>query len=291
MPYIEHALGRTHYTVRGHRSDRPAIVWLHGGPGGMHNPKSRLFDLAEGRQVYAYTQIGSGRSGDLSARRRNISTFVKELRALTEAWQLDRFHLMGGSWGATLALEYYLKHPRQNIKSLVLQSPMLSAHDWQRDANRLIKQLSKEDQKVIRYCHDIGATDSAVYQTVMRRYYRRHVLRDDKKLDAMLQRKNPRGGAIYQHMWGPSEFVATGTLRNHDRTNDFGRVHVPTLIVCGEHDEATPATGRRYAKAFPKGRFDMIPDASHAIWEEKPEQLSRKISAFLNAVERSGEPV
>jgi proline iminopeptidase len=287
MPFIEHALGRTHYTVRGHRSKRPAIVWLHGGPGGMHNPKSRLFDLAEGRQVYSYTQMGSGKSGDLPAHRRTIATFVKELRALTRAWDLEQFHLMGGSWGATLALEYYLKYPTRQIKSLVLQSPMLSAHDWQRDANRLIKQLSKDDQKVIRYCHEINATDSAIYQAVMRRYYRKHVLRNDEKLDAMLHRKNPRGGAIYQHMWGPSEFVATGTLKDHDRTGDFAAVNAPTLIVCGEHDEATPGTGRRYAKAFPQGHFEMIRGASHAIWEEKPERLSKKITEFLNAVERT----
>ena len=47
----------------------------------------------------------------------------------------------------------------------------------------------------------------------MRRYYRKHVLRNDKKLDAMFSRDNPRGAAIYEHMWGPSEFVATGTLK------------------------------------------------------------------------------
>jgi proline iminopeptidase len=88
-------------------------------------------------------------------------------------------------------------------------------------------------------------------------------------------------------MWGPSEFVATGTLKDHDRTGDFAAVKAPTLIVCGEHDEATPGTGRRYAKAFPQGHFEMIRGASHAIWEEKPERLSKKITEFLNAVERT----
>ena len=285
MAFIEHALGKTHYTVRGARSEKPPIVWLHGGPGGTHNPKSRLFDLAEGRQVYAYTQMGSGKSGDLPKRRRTVATFVKELHTLIATWGLDRFHLMGGSWGATLALEYGLRHPKSGLQSLVLQSPMLSAIDWQRDAKQLIRAMSKEDQKVIRYCHDIGATDALVYQAVMRRYYRKHVLRNDKKLDAMFSRDNPRGAAIYEHMWGPSEFVATGTLKDHDRTPHLKNVKIPTLIVCGEHDEATPATAQRYAKRLPNGQFEMIRGASHVIWEEQPARLRKAINRFLAGIE------
>ena len=263
----------------------PPIVWLHGGPGGTHNPKSRLFDLAKGRQVYAYTQMGSGKSGDLPKRRRTVATFVKELHTLIATWGLDRFHLMGGSWGATLALEYGLRHPKSGLQSLVLQSPMLSAIDWQRDAKQLIRAMSKDDQKVIRYCHDIGATDASVYQAVMRRYYRKHVLRNDKKLDAMFSRDNPRGAAIYEHMWGPSEFVATGTLKDHDRTPHLKNVKIPTLIVCGEHDEATPATGQRYAKRLHNGQFEMIRGASHVIWEEQPARLRKAINRFLAGIE------
>jgi proline iminopeptidase len=162
---------------------------------------------------------------------------------------------------------------------------MLSAIDWQSDAQRLIKQMSREDQKVIRYCHEIGATDASVYQAVMRRYYRKHVLRNDKKLDAMFSRDNPRGAAIYEHMWGPSEFVATGTLKDHDRTPDLTSVKIPTLIVCGEHDEATPTTGQRYAKQLPNGQFEMIRGASHVIWEEQPARLRRTINRFLTGIE------
>jgi proline iminopeptidase len=192
---------------------------------------------------------------------------------------------MGGSWGATLALEYGLRHPESGLQSLVLQSPMLSAIDWQRDAKQLIRAMSKEDQKVIRYCHDIGATDASVYQAVMRRYYRKHVLRNDKKLDAMFSRDNPRGAAIYEHMWGPSEFVATGTLKDHDRTPHLKNVKIPTLIVCGEHDEATPATGQRYAKRLHNGQFEMIRGASHVIWEEQPARLRKAINRFLAGIE------
>ncbi|HAJ29104.1 MAG TPA: prolyl aminopeptidase, partial [Gammaproteobacteria bacterium] len=139
MSFIEHRLGRTHFTAKGKTTDRLPVIWLHGGPGGTHNPNGNVFKLSENRKVYAYTQLGSGKSSDLSQRRLRISTFVQELQLLVAAWGLKDFHLMGGSWGTTLALEYYLKVGGRGIRSMVLQSPMLSAVDWQKDANRLIK--------------------------------------------------------------------------------------------------------------------------------------------------------
>ena len=86
-------------------------------------------------------------------------------------------------------------------------------------------------------------------------------------------------------MWGPSEFVATGTLKNHDRTPLLTNIKIPTLIICGEHDEATPATGRRYAKQLPQGQFEMIKGASHVIWEEQPARLRQTITRFLAGIE------
>ncbi|MEJ6670469.1 MAG: proline iminopeptidase [Candidatus Azotimanducaceae bacterium] len=281
MSFIEHRLGRTHFTTKGKATDRLPVIWLHGGPGGMHNPNGNLFSLSENRKVYAYTQLGSGRSSDLSKRQWRISTFVQELQALVAAWGLKDFHLMGGSWGTTLALEYYLKVRGKGIRSMVLQSPMLSAADWQQDANRLIKALPKETQRVIQYCQAVGATDSMVYQDALALYYSRHVLRRPKKLKAMLARKNPRGAAIYQHMWGHSEFSATGTLAAFDQTHRLQDIDCPTLIVCGEHDEATPKTGARYAKRLPKGYFQEIAGASHAIWEEQPTRLKARINDFI----------
>ena len=285
VPYLEHPLGKTHYTVKGKASKRTPIIWLHGGPGGTHNPSSALFSLADDRKVYAYTQLGSGKSSDLPKRRWRISTFVNELSYLIDAWQLEHFHLMGGSWGTTLAVESFIKREGKGIRSLVLQSPMLCAEDWQKDAKRLIRKLPTETRRVIHHCEAVGATDSGVYQTALRTYYGRHVLRRPKKLAAMLARNNPRGAAIYNHMWGASEFSATGTLRDYDRTGALPDINVPTLILCGEHDEATPQTGKRYSRLFEDGQFEKITGGSHALWEEKPAKMRARIQRFIRPLD------
>ena len=144
MAFVTHKFGRTHYTKKG-RNTRPPLIWLHGGPGGTHRPDGNMFALAGDRQVYCYSQIGGGRSSATTKKHWNIKTFVAELELLIAAWGLERFHLMGGSWGTTLALEYYLRRRGKGVESLVFQSPLFNSMDWKRDASRLIKGLPKKD--------------------------------------------------------------------------------------------------------------------------------------------------
>ena len=281
MAFVDHKLGKTYFTRKGRRGKTP-IVWLHGGPGGMHQPDSNVFSLAQGRQVYCYTQLGGGKSSKTSQKRWNIETFVRELDLLIKAWGLDEFHLMGGSWGTTLALEYYLRKKGKGVKSLVFQSPLFSTRDWKADGRRLISNLPEKTQHIINACHDIGATDSAVYREAMKVFYGKHVIRlkNPKK-----RPPNPNGSKVYEFMWGPSEFEPTGTLKQYGRTSQLSRISIPTMIICGEYDEATPGTGKKYAKRISGCRFSEIEGASHVIWEEKPARIRKVINDFLHEIE------
>lgn len=289
MAFIEHKLGKTHYTKKG-RNQKTPIIWLHGGPGGTHKPDGEVFQLAQDRQVYCYTQIGGGRSSATDKRHWTINTFVTELSLLIDAWGLQEFHLMGGSWGTTLALEYYLRRRGKGVKSLVFQSPLFSSQDWKADAQRLIKALPADTRHIIDTCHEIGATDAQVYKQAMKVYYLEHVIRSKKKLDEMFARKNPNGNLVYEYMWGPSEFEPTGTLKSYDKVSELSRIKIPCMIICGEYDEATPSTGVKYANKISGCTFAEVEGASHSIWAEKPARIRRVINEFLRDVESgSGE--
>ena len=283
MPYIEHALGKTYYQRRGRKTAKGLpLVCLHGGPGGHSRRLEPLFELADERQVYLYDQVGGGRSTATEKRDWTIPAFVRELSALVDAWELEEFHLFGASWGTTLALEYLLRRGKK-VRSVVFQSPMFSTEDWESDANRLIKKLPSEERKVIQYCQEIGATDSEVYAQAMKTYYERHVCRNKQVLQQMLGSKDPNGGQIYGHMWGPSEFKATGTLSSYDSVPRLGEITQPSLVVCGEYDEAQPSTGKRYAKQLANGEFACIANASHVIGAEKPKALVKVIRGFVRS--------
>ena len=124
MAFVKHRFGKTFFEKRGRkRATRAPLIFLHGGPGGHSRFLKDLFFLSDERQVFIYDQIGSGRSTPLSKKFWNIQTFVNELDALVKAWELEQFHLMGGSWGATLALEFFSRYRGgKQIKSLGFQS-------------------------------------------------------------------------------------------------------------------------------------------------------------------------
>ena len=97
--------------------------------------------------------------------------------------------------------------------------------------------------------------------------------------------KNEKGNLIYQHMWGVSEFWATGTLKDYDGVNKLQNINIPALFLCGEHDEARPSTIKRYSELAPISRFFEIKNTSHAILAENSKLMTKKIRCFLKDVE------
>ncbi|MEZ4820089.1 MAG: proline iminopeptidase-family hydrolase [Bdellovibrionota bacterium] len=287
MSYIQTKETKVFYERQVVKGSTPLLL-LHGGPGGDSRNLRKLFDLFPDRTLYTYDQGGGGRSGKILPNKRNIVYFVQELKELIALWKLDRFHLFGGSWGTTLALEYYLRVKNNGVQSLLFSSPMFSAPLWEQDAHRLIKKLPNKTRKIIQYCHEIGATDAKVYQEAMQVFYLKHVLRDRKKLLAMMHEKaknNPQGREIYQYMWGASEFSPTGTLKKYDRTRDLYKISVPTFFSCGHYDEATPKTVKFFHQKVKGSQFQVIANASHVSNVERPREFVKGIQTFLHGIE------
>jgi proline-specific peptidase len=287
MPFINHKFGKTFYVKSNgsEKSGKLPIVFLHGGPGGRHDWYEPMLKMNSKRSVYLYDQIGGGQSSPTPKRLWKIETFVEELDILIRKWKLNEFHLGGGSWGTTLALEYYMRKKPQGLRSIIFQSPYFSTRDWVSDANRLISKMSKKDQKVFKYCAEIGATDSKVYQESMLAFYLKHVLRNKKKLNEIMATfGSGHGGGpkIYEHMWGPSEFSPTGTLVSYEGAHQLKRVKVPTLIMCGQHDEVTPATAQKYARCVSDCEFKVLQSCSHASISENPKLFMKTVEDFIS---------
>jgi proline iminopeptidase len=121
---------RLFYEVRGNPSGTPAVV-LHGGPGSGCSPWwAGFFDPARYR-VVLFDQRGAGRSTpsaqdpstDMSLN--TTAHLVADLERLREHLRIDRWVLLGGSWGSTLALTYATTHP-ERVRGIVLGAVTLS---------------------------------------------------------------------------------------------------------------------------------------------------------------------
>jgi len=283
--FVEVEGGRVWYEILGDANATPLIL-LHGGPGSSHISQVPVAEaLKRERSVVLYDQLGCGNSDrpdDTSLWTR--ARFVRELATLRASLGLSRVHILGHSWGTMLLADYLLSKP-EGVVSAIFSSPCLSAARWVADADVLRLALPEDVQSVLTTCEKNGTTDSDAYRAAEKVYMQRHVCRVEPTPEARAQQQAAFGAAVYNYMWGPSEFCATGTLRNYDQTARLHEIAVPSLFTCGEFDEASPASTAYYHSLVPGSRFHTFANSSHSPQVESPDEYFSVIRAFMQSVE------
>jgi proline iminopeptidase len=277
--------GRIWYRVVGDGPGIPLLV-LHGGPGMPSYYLSSLARLGKERPVIFYDQLGSGRSDqptDTALWR--IDRYIAELNALREHLHLTQVHLLGHSWGSMLATDYLLTHPA-GVRSAILASPCLSASRWLKDADSLVTTLPDSIQRVIRKYEATRQYDAPQYQAAIQFYYSKFLSRRSPPSPDYDSTMAHLGMGAYLYMWGPSEFTATGTLKNYERADRLKELQLPVLFTAGEFDEARPATVAYYQKQLPGAELAIIPGSAHMATLDAPEAFADTVSRFLAEVEK-----
>jgi len=278
--YIDVTGGRVWYRIVGSGSATPLLL-LHGGPGGPSDSLKPLGKLSDERPIIFYDQLGSGKSdrpNDPNLWR--TERFVEELAQVRQALGLDRVHILGHSWGTMLAVDCMLTNP-SGIVSLILSSPCLSTKKWMEDVNKYRSNLPVEIQEILEKHEKAGTIDSEDYLNATMEFYKRHLCRLDpwpKELEQLFEDLNME---VYETMWGPNEFNATGILKDYDRTEQLKEIEVPTLFTAGRYDEASPETTALYQSYISGSKLEVFEDASHLTMHEKPEKYCQVVSDFL----------
>lgn len=283
--FIEVPGGPVWYRVSGTGPGIPLLV-LHGGPGGRICGYSRLDVLGNERPIVRYDQLGSGRSGrpdDPSLW--TVERFVEELHTVRQQLGLDEMHLLGHSWGGSLAAAYVLEKGTDGIASVILSSPLLSTRMWIEDANFLRSQLPEDVQRTLTEHEQAGTTDSDKYQAASDVFYERHVYGGERAESPPECDGAPPGRFVYETMWGPTEFHATGTLIDFDVTDRLHEIDVPVLFIAGQFDEARPERIAEFQQLIPGSKLIVILDAAHGTLSKKPDEYRSILEHFLDSVE------
>ena len=276
--------GTIWYRVNGRRhfsSGRTPLIVIHGGPGLSHHYLLSLVELAEQRPVIFYDQLDSGNSSRPNDPANwTVERFVGEIDSLRRWLNLDRILILGSSWGGTIAAEYAMTQP-QGLNGLVLASPVINTPRWIADCTEYRKQLPQEIQQTLDK-HEAQRTYlSDDYQDAVMVFYKRHLCRMDPwpwEIEKSFQLFNYD---LYQAMWGPAEFTATGSLKNYDGDTRLSRIAVPTMYTCGEFDEASPAACKDFAAMTSGAKLQVFDDCSHLAHLEKPDNYLTTVKAFF----------
>ena len=93
------------------------------------------------------------------------------------------------------------------------------------------------------------------------------------------------GDHVYQYMWGPGEWMISGTLHDWDITDRLGEIHVPALVLVGRHDHATPALAQTLKDGIRGSELVVLENSGHHAHLEETDTYLSLVQAFLQRVE------
>lgn len=276
---------RVHWEVAGDPGGVPVVV-LHGGPGSGCGPWwRRLFDPRRHR-VVLMDQRGCGRSvpdaggpdTDLSVN--TTHHLLADIELLRERLEIDRWLVVGGSWGATLALAYSTTHP-ECVSGLVLFSVTTTTRrevDWvTRGIGRLlpaewerfragVPEVERDGDLATAYARLLSDPDPVVRERAARDW----CAWDDAQMRAGTARppdprfEDPgfrlRFARLVTHYWSHAAWLPDGWAL--DRIDAISEI--PAVMVHGRLDLGSPLeVPWELTRAWPASRLVVIEGEGH----------------------------
>jgi len=283
------AVGHGHeiYVESVGRADGIPAVYLHGGPGsGCQPDHRRLFD-PERFHAVLFDQRGAGRSRPKGSRDHNtLPDLIADMETIRQQFGMERWMVVGGSWGATLALAYAQAHP-ERVSGIVLRATFLGTRAELEGAfldvlPRFYPDLSEDFIRVL---------PAAERQSPLDAYWRR-ILNSDSSIHGPAARAwGDTEQILSQHAPGrvrldPAALTSSRALpaspfmEAHYFQNDCfmkpgqllakaGKLEgIPGIIVQGRYDLlCPPATAHALAAVWPGSEVRIVAGAGHQLYD------------------------
>jgi len=256
---------------------------LHGGPGDTHDTMLQLRELADHYKLIFYDQRAAGRStGDVDTASHTVDQFVDDLEQLRLKLAPGQINIIGGSWGAMLAMQYASKYS-QNINAMVLMSSMgVSSEYFNIYQSNIEKNRTKEDSLSL---EQIKETDEfknrypEAMEEYWRIYFRAYFYNPDLVAGINLWMRDTTYKQIhgrYAKLW---EF-----FNDYDIHDDLKKISCRTLILHGDHDPTPIEWVQPIHDNIAESQISIIKNTGHWLWVESPDQIFPLIRNFLNVI-------
>jgi proline iminopeptidase len=283
------------------RADGIPAVYLHGGPGsGCQPDHRRLFD-PERFHAILFDQRGAGRSRPKGGREHNtLPDLIADMELIREKFGFSRWMVVGGSWGATLALAYAQAYPKR-VSGIVLRATFLGTRKELEDAfldvlPRFYPDLNDDFLNVLppeertlpldAYFRRILDADPAVHGPAARAWHDTErilsehapgrIRLDPSSLNAT--QALPATPFMEAHYFQNDCFMKPGQL-----LAEAAKLRgIAGLIVQGRYDLlCPPGTSQALAAAWPDAEVRPVEAAGHSLYDRRVRDAVMKAIADL----------
>ena len=282
IPYLGY---HTRAYVLGDLNKGIPLIILHGGPGGCverYEPLEKLVDF--GIPLIFYDQLGCGYSKVPKNHKIswNFQVFLDEFENLIKYFKLEKYNVLGHSWGGMLALEYVCNFEHKGLEKLILFSTLPSTKIWNDEHIKMLDEFTPEENAALLAERDGKEYDKKVHKTAIKKFYKNHVGKRSKDLYPFKTKRFPKTNKeIYELMWGKSELFGTGTLLDWNVENKLKNISVPTLILSGAMDESSPAMNELMNKEIKNSKWVLLKKSHHIGYVEEADLVLDLIKSFI----------
>jgi proline iminopeptidase len=279
------------------------LMVVHGGPGASHDYfLPYLLPLARTNRLIFIDERGSGRSEKLAdVKKYTVEAMVEDVEAVRQALGLGKISLLGHSYGGVLAQAYALKY-QQNLTHLILGSTFPSTRQMNEvlaseKAHMAPEKLARLNELEQAGLYDKGAlwehgrypSEYATLAWGDGYFPFLYGARPDPNYDPQAQNTGTAWD-LYREMWGShGEFVIDGNLASVEYVDRLNTIHVPTLVLVGDHDECDPSLSKEMHEKIAGSKLVILPNSGHMNFVDQPELWNSTVSQFLkerSAVQR-----
>ncbi|NBF06146.1 proline iminopeptidase-family hydrolase [Pseudomonas sp. Fl5BN2] len=287
--YASFGANKTWYRVTGDlQNGLTPLVILHGGPGCTYDTVDAFKDVAaSGRAIIQFDHLGSGfstRMVDKDPSFWTVELFLEELDNLLDHLRISQgYALLGHSWGGVLASEHAVLTP-SGLRALIIANAPADMRTWEAETLRLREALPEEVRQVLIRHEQAGTLQSAESVQASQVYFERHVCRLRPWPEEVVQMfargrcDSAMGGAAQR----AEDFPLLGNLRDWSIVERLSRIQIPTLLISGRYDEATPTVVKPYLENIPDIRWALFESSSHMPHVEERVACMGTVVSFLD---------
>jgi proline iminopeptidase len=253
------------------------LVLINGGPGATHHGFHPHFSrAAQFAQVVYYDQRGCGVSEYKAGSGYRVDQAVDDLDALRAALKIDRWVVLGWSYGGLLAQCYCVKYP-ERVAGLVLlcASP---AMPLSLNRTRQYDFLSKEELK------RIGEIQRTPQLSIEKLVYNAH-LNGDWKRQAFYRPSPEELARMARYEWKHDPVFRNqicGDMGNVNLRSAYKNCPLPILILEGAMD-LTWNTDKleKFQQCFPGAKLVRFERSAHSPFADEPEAFFPALRDFM----------
>lgn len=261
MPHFDGRGFRINYVEQG---EGPAVVFAHGYAMDHTMYAPQFEDIPDDHRCLAWDMRGHGDS-DCPPGPWAMQDAVVDLIAFIEATNARPCHLVGMSWGGMIALRVGLQR-EDLVRSLVLIDTSADAED---PATAEVYEGFRAQIAADGLSEDLARSTLPIF------YGERFLTEQVQAVEIHVERATSM----------PSEALAEGLRALIGRDSVVGRlgeIHVPTLVIHGEDDQAIPiAQAEVMASGIAGAELVRIPDCGHSSPLEAPDRVNQALAGFL----------